>query len=137
MFTRKQICAAGLFISFFLGYLEWGKDSSAFVYEGFIEVVSNSKGLRSNFTHPLIVLPLIGEIIFITGVFNSQLQNKWLITALVLTGLLYVMILLAGVLSLNFKMILSATPYVSFAVGLIAVIRKEKKSKKESTSKAD
>ncbi len=129
MFTRKQVCAAGLFISFFLGYLEWGTDSAAFVYEGFIEVISNSKGLKSNFTHPLIVLPLIGEVIFILGAFNSRLKNKWLIGALVLTGLLYVMILLAGVLSKNLKMILSAAPYILFAIGLVRAILREKKLK--------
>jgi hypothetical protein len=131
MFTRKQICAAGLFISFFLGYLEWGKDSAAFVYEGFIEVISNAKGLKSNFTHPLIILPLIGEIIFILGTFNSRMQNKWLIAALVLTGLLYIMILLAGVLSKNPKMILSAAPYILFAIGLVIAIRKENRLKKK------
>lgn len=135
--AKKQLLTAGLFISFFLGYLEWGKDSAAFVYEGFIEVISNSKGLKSNFTHPLIVLPLIGEFIFILGAFNSRLQNKWLITALVLTGLLYIMILLAGILSMNLKMILSATPYILFAIGLVNEIRKEKKLTKELTRKHD
>lgn len=131
MFTRKQVCAAGLFISFFLGYLEWGTDSAAFVYEGFIEVISNSKGLKSNFTHPLIVLPLIGEIIFILGAFNSRLQNKWLIGALVLTGLLYVMILLAGLLSMKPTIILSTVPYILFAIGLVRAILREKKLKIE------
>jgi ABC-type uncharacterized transport system permease subunit len=74
---------------------------------------------------------LIGEIIFILGTFNSRMQNKWLIAALVLTGLLYIMILLAGVLSKNPKMILSAAPYILFAIGLVIAIRKENRLKKK------
>lgn len=123
---KKQLLAAGLFISFFFGYLEWGTGNTAFVYEGFLEVISNAQRLKSNFTHPLIVLPLIGQIIFLVSSFNKSLKNKWLITALVLTGLLFIMILLAGILSTNFKIIVSALPYLIFAIAMVQTIQKER-----------
>jgi hypothetical protein len=125
--SKKQLLSAGLFISFFFGYLEWGNGNTAFVYEGFLEVISNAKRLESNFTHPLIVLPLIGQIIFLSGTFKKTLKNQWFVAALILTGLLFVMILLAGVLSMNLKIIISCLPYLLFASSMIRTILMERK----------
>lgn len=125
--SKKQLLSAGLFISFFFGYLEWGNGNTAFVYEGFLEVISNAKRLESNFTHPLIVLPLIGQIIFLSGTFKKTLKNQWFVGALILTGLLFVMILLAGVLSMNSKIIISCLPYLLFAISMLRTILMERK----------
>lgn len=122
---KKQLLAAGLFISFFFGYLEWGVDNCAFIYEGFLEVIYNTKGAKSNFTHPLILLPLIGEIIFLFGSISKSLNYKWYVAALIFTGLLYIMIILVGFLSMKVKILFSAIPYLFFAVAMIRALRKE------------
>lgn len=101
-----------LFLFSFAGYLEWGNGQTEFV------LVTEFKVLKSLFTnpsevvHPLTLIPLAGQLILLLSLFLKH-PGKWIIyiggSAI---AILYIIIFTAGVLSLNYKMILSSFPFV-------------------------
>jgi hypothetical protein len=111
--NKEKILLAGMFISFFICFLEWG-NNSAFIFQAAYIVVTNSGDAADNFRHPLIILPFIGDLCFLIGLFQKHPNKLFPITGIFLNGLLVAFILLAGLLSLNYKIILSTIPFITF-----------------------
>jgi hypothetical protein len=74
--------------------------------------------------HPLILLPLAAQIILIVLLFKKQ---EKILTYLSIggIGLLMIMILVAGMLSKNMKMVISTLPFVLVALITLRDMRKK------------
>jgi len=102
--------------SFFLGYMQWGKGNSAFVYEAAKELFTKQSGTLQSFTHPLIFTALAGLCILLWTAAGGKTHRYLLLAGILLPGCLIAFILLAGLLSLNGKMLLSVLPYTLLAL---------------------
>lgn len=101
-----------LIISSFIGYMEWGKDKSMFVIQGEIEIFFKFFTNPMSVLHPLILLPLFGQIILcITLVQKKPKQVHSLIGFGCITLLMY-LLLFIGLMSLNGMVIISTLPFV-------------------------
>lgn len=122
MTTGKKIIL-GLFLSSFIGYLEWGKQS-AFLGKVEYDLLFQSPKSADTFLHPFVLFPLVGQLLLLFSFFSSK-PKLWLIIAAA-TGiaLLFLLVFLVGLLSLNFKILLSVIPFLGFYIYLIVKRKK-------------
>lgn len=113
----------GLFLSSFIGYLEWGKMSS---YIGEIEyglLLQINDSLEA-FLHPFILMPLLGQLCLLILLLIRKPKFSWVVIVSIGIVLLFLLILLAGLLSRNLKMIFSTLPYLGL-YGFLLLKRKK------------
>jgi hypothetical protein len=113
----------GLFLSSFIGYLEWGKESE---YIGQVEydLLFKISDSPEAVLHPFILLPLLGQIILLLSLLVPK-PKFWLVF-IASTGiaLLYLMLLFIGLLDWNPQITLFSLPFVVF-YGLLITRRKK------------
>jgi heme A synthase len=102
----------GLLLSFLICYLEWGQDMSGFLFQMEYDLFADASNSISSFLHPLILLPFIGQVVLLVSMFLRKPHRKLTLVVIAFLGVLVFMVLLVGVLSLNFKIIISAFPFV-------------------------
>lgn len=122
MLLLKKIIL-GLFICSFIGYLEWGNQKTIL---GIIEyqLLFEKSFAQETFLHPFVIIPLMGQIALLFMFFAEHPRFWSVLLAASGVGLLFLMLLLVGIISTNFKIIISTLPYLSF---LIYFILKRKK----------
>ncbi|MFN0215390.1 MAG: hypothetical protein ACKVT2_14125 [Saprospiraceae bacterium] len=111
----KKIALSLTILSFFFCYLEWGSNQSSFIYEVAYQVLFQADSYQSNFSHPLILLPFVGLLILLVLLFQKSPQRRWVITGLLLPGILVLFILLVGILAGNIKITASTVPFLASA----------------------
>lgn len=119
---QARLINAALLLSSLICYLEWGGGNSGFLFQ--TEYVVFAKRNSDAFMHPLVLIPLIGQILLIVSILKKQPSRRLTLTGLSLIGLLVLMILIAGVLSLNLKIVASTVPFIFVAVVFIRKYRK-------------
>ncbi|MGB4849182.1 MAG: hypothetical protein WBP41_14760 [Saprospiraceae bacterium] len=117
----------GLLLSFLIGYLEWGHDNSSFVFQVEYLVFFQKDHSTDTFAHPLIIIPFVGQLLILFTIFQRKPSRRLTWIGLILLSILVLVILLVGLLSLNYKIILSTLPFILFSI-LFIVKRKEIKA---------
>ena len=106
----------GLLLAFSICYMEWGGGNSAFVFQAEYELFRTADKLLSSLTHPLILAGLIGQVLLLYSIF-SKTPNRLLNTiGILILSPVVLLVLLAGALSLNWKVIAAALPFVILSV---------------------
>lgn len=111
----KKIALICTVISFFFCYLEWGGGQSAFLYEVAFAVFNQQDSAADNFSHPLVLLPFLGILLLIYQLFQPAPSRRWTLLGLALPAVLVLFILLVGVLSQNWKIIVFTLPFLASA----------------------
>ncbi len=109
--TNRLFALLCLFSTFII-YFEWGTDQQEFLIEMEGEVLLKSFEQPKSVLHPLIIFPLIGQLLLVYIAIYPQARRILPILALSLFGILVFFVLLAGVSGGNTKMILFALPFV-------------------------
>ena len=109
-----KLFIAGVIVSFLFCYLEWGNDKSGFLFQIQYQIIRDN--LWRSLLHPLVILPFLGQVILLM----TLLQNNP-IKLLVRIGILFesslaLIILIVGLLTLKYRIILSTLPFLFFAV---------------------
>ena len=99
---KPKILNALLIVTSLLGYLEWSGDSHTFLFQAEAEILHKLFTNPSSVVHPFILLPLIGQIL--------------------LLGFMFII----GLISLNYKIIISTISFLVVAVLTIINLRKLK-----------
>lgn len=106
----------GLLLAFSICYLEWGGGNSSFIFQAEYELFSNRDKLLSSLTHPLILAGLIGQILLLYSAFKKEPNRMLNSIGILILSPVVLLALLAGALSLNFKMIAAALPFIILSV---------------------
>ena len=114
-----------LIITSLFGYTEWGENHHAFIFEMEYEVLVNLSSKLTAFTHPLIVIPFIGQLLLIVTLFQKEPNKKLTFIGLGCLSLIIFMFLLVGMLSTNFKIIESTLPFLIVATLTVLNYRKK------------
>lgn len=110
MLTKRTI-NIGLAATFLLCYMEWGKGNHAFVGEVLWKVITDGKNIFANLTHPVILSGLLGLAAVLYGAFANR-PKVWInISGVVFLSLVVCLFLLAGALSLSWRMMGFALPF--------------------------
>ncbi|MBK7854301.1 MAG: hypothetical protein IPJ79_04805 [Bacteroidetes bacterium] len=111
----KILIVVGLLLSPLFCYLEWGSNQSSFLFEVEYNLLFNNKDFAGTFTHPAILVPLLGQLLLLIAVFYKNHSYKIIVVGIVLIALLVLLVLVAGLLSKNIKIVLSTLPFISLA----------------------
>ncbi|MEZ5046829.1 MAG: hypothetical protein R2831_07530 [Chitinophagaceae bacterium] len=117
--TIERLLIIAISTTFFFHYLAWGQDQKAYVYEIVQTLFKKGFSQSESFTHPLILMPLLGIIILAIQLF-VKLPRAILYIGIGLMSVLVAFILLAGILSLQPKMVLPPIFFIALVIVYIA-----------------
>jgi cobalamin biosynthesis protein CobD/CbiB len=121
---KTKLYTLGVIISSLFGYLEWGNDNHAFLYNVEGEVLHKLFSEPGSILHPFVIFPLLGQLILLTTL-TMKNANKWIIfIGISCIGCLLGFMFFVGVISQNLKIMLSVIPFMIFAYLTINIVRK-------------
>lgn len=126
MATQKKLLNCLLLLSFSFGYLEWGSNSSTFIFQAAFQFFSKLPNEPLSLLHPFILIPLTGIILILITFFQASPSRMLTLAGLTGMALLMLFIFFIGLISLNYKIILSALPFLVIAAVIIIGMRKKK-----------
>lgn len=106
------------------GYLQWGKDQHAFLYQVEGDLLSRIFSDPASVMHPLVLLPLAGQLLLLVTLFQKRVSRGLSLAGLACSAILPGFVLLVGLLGMNGKMILSVMPFMLTAAGAILYNKK-------------
>jgi hypothetical protein len=121
---KAKILNALLIISSLFGYLEWGQGQQTFLFQVEADIISKLFSDPQSIIHPFIILPLFGQVLLFLTLFKKIPQRKMTYIGLLALGILLLFIFFIGLMSLNYKIILSTIPFLLFAVLTVKHLRK-------------
>ena len=123
---KSKILNFLLLITSLLGYLEWGRNNHLFLFQAEGEIIFKLFTEPAAVLHPLILLPLTGQVILLITLFQKAPGRTWTYISLGCLGILFVLLLAIGLMGLNYKTTISAVPFLIISV---LAIRHYKKTK--------
>lgn len=108
----KKKLNAGLILTSLLGYLEWGHDRHVFLFRAEWEIIGKLFTQPLSVLHPIILVPLAGQLILFFTLFQKAPGKKTAYTGLTALSLLMLLIAFIGTLQMNWKMIASTIPFL-------------------------
>lgn len=87
-----------------------------FVFQGEYEIFFKKEGFWQTITHPIILAGLIGQLLLLWCAIRKAPNKKLNWLGIIILSPVVLLILLAGALSLNLKMVASALPFVVLTV---------------------
>ena len=114
--TSKKILNFLLIITSLIGYLEWSGDSRAFLFEVEAEILTRAFTDPVSVMHPFIVIPFLGQLLLFITLFQQTPAKVLTYTSIAGLGLLLLFMFVIGVMSGNFKIIVSTIPFLATAV---------------------
>ncbi|GAB1431204.1 hypothetical protein MASR2M18_20390 [Ignavibacteria bacterium] len=121
---KTRILNILLVVTSLFGYLEWGADNCAFLFQTEIEVLYKLFTNPASIIHPFILLPLSGQLLLFITLFQKTPNKLLTYISIVGLGLLLGLMFIVGVISLNYKITLSTIPF--FIVVALTIINNRK-----------
>jgi len=125
MLMKKKILNLLLIVTSLFGYLEWGKNSSLFLLMAEWEILKKIFTDPLSVLHPLVVLPLIGQILLLVTLFQKEPGKKLTYIGFASIAILFLLMLFIGVIDFNIKILASTLPFLSIGVYTIFEHRKK------------
>ena len=116
---KSKILNSLLIITSLLGYLEWSGNSHTFLFQAEGEILSKLFTDPISTLHPFTLVPLIGQIILIVTLIQKTPSKILTYISIGSLGILLAFMFVIGIVSLNFKIVLSTIPFI--AVSIIAI----------------
>lgn len=123
---KSKIINLSLILTSLLGYLEWGKDNSMFLFQGEIDVISKLFTDPTSVIHPFTLLPLIGQLLLVVTLFQKKPSRILTFLGMGGIGILLLLMLAIGIMGPNFKIIISTLPFLVTGVLAIRHYRRNK-----------
>lgn len=100
-----------IILTSWLGYLEWGHSQSAFLIEVEWLLLSGQSTSASDFAHPIIFLPLTGQVLVLIALFQKIPSRRLTTLGLALIAVLLLLVSVVGLMSLNLRIFGSTLPF--------------------------
>lgn len=123
---KQKLLNLGVIVTSLMGYLAWGKDNNMFLFQMEAEIVEKLSSSPGSVLHPLIVLPLFGQLLLVITLFQAR-PGKWLTYAgIACLGLLLGFMFIIGIIGFQYKILLSTLPFLIVAFFAMRNLRNEK-----------
>lgn len=116
---KSKILNFLLIITSLLGYLEWSGKNHIFLFKAEVEIFSKLLTNPISVLHPFTILPLVGQILLLITLFQKTPNRTLTFISIATLGLLLGFMFIVGLLSMNFKIIVSTIPYI--VVSILAI----------------
>jgi hypothetical protein len=113
---KSKILNFLLIITSLFGYLEWSGANHIFLLQGEIEIISKVFTDTASVIHPFIILPFAAQVILVITLFQKQPGKLLTYIRIGSLGLLLGFMFVIGLMSLNYKIIISTIPFITVAV---------------------
>lgn len=113
---KSKILNFLLLITSLLGYLEWGGNNHIFLFKAEAEFFLKLFADPISVIHPFTILPLVGQILLLITLFQKTPNKTLSFISILGLGLLLGFIFIIGLMSLNFKVIISTIPFIVVSV---------------------
>ena len=100
-----------LVFSSLFGFLRWGGGNTMFLFEAEALIFSKVLVNPEEVIHPLIVLPVVGQILLIITVFQKAPNRILTIIGIILLSLLLGLILVIGLIEMDWRIVGSVLPF--------------------------
>lgn len=126
---KSKLFNITLILTSFIGYLEWGGNNKMFLIQGEIEILSKFVKDPTSMVHPFILLPLLGQLLLLFTLF--QKKTSTVITYIGMGGIAVLLLFMffIGLISLNYKTLISTVPFLITAVLTLKNYHKKKNGK--------
>ena len=121
---KGKILNSLLIITSLLGYLEWSGNSHSFLFQAEGEILSKLFTDPISILHPFTILPLIGQIILLVTLFQKTPSKTLTYISIGSLGLLLGFMFVLGLMSLNYKIVISTIPFIVISIIVIRHYRK-------------
>ena len=105
-----------IIITSLFGYLEWSGNNHSFLFQAEAEVISRLFTDPLSVAHPFTILPLLGQLILIGTVFQKSPSKTLTFMSIGCLGILIGFMFVVGLISLNYRIIISTIPFLSASV---------------------
>lgn len=122
---KKKVLNGCLILTSLLGYLEWGVDNRMFLFQAEIEVLTKLFKDPLSAAHPFTLLPLFGQLILLFTLFQKIPGRLLTFIGIGCLSVLLLFMFLIGVISFNYKILLSTVPFIITAILTMIEIRKK------------
>ncbi len=122
---KKKVLNACLILTSLMGFLEWGGDNKMFLFQGEFEVLANLYQDPLAAAHPFTLLPLFGQLILLFTLFQKTPGKILTLVGLGCLSVLLVFMFLIGLISLNYKILLSTLPFLVMGILVIMELRRK------------
>ncbi len=129
--TKSKILNLCLVFTSLLGYLEWGTDSKAFLYQIEIKVLSDLFNDPGSLLHPLVLLPLLGQVLLLITLFQKKPNRLLTFLGIGGIGVLLLFVFAISVMNLNLKTLVSTLPFLGLGIYTVWYHRKGHVGSKE------
>ena len=113
---KSKILNFLLIITSLFGYLEWSGNSHMFLFQAEGEILSKLFTHPTSVIHPFTVLPMIGQIILLITLFQKKPNKTLTYISIGSLGILLVFMFVIGLLSFNYKIIISTIPFIVISI---------------------
>lgn len=108
-----------LVLASLIGYLEWGKENSSFLFQVEAVLISTLFTDPTSVIHPFTLLPLAGQALLIFTLFQNKPSKTLTFVGMAGIGILLVFMFVIGIVSLNYTVFLSTIPFL--AIGFLTI----------------
>lgn len=121
---KSKLLNVLLIITSFIGYLEWSGNNHTFLFQGEAEIIHKLFTNPTSVIHPLILFPLIGQILLFITLFQKTPSKVLIYLSIIGLGLLFGFMFIIGLMSVNLKIIISTIPFLTVAILTIKNLKK-------------
>lgn len=123
---NKKLLNAALILTSLVGYLEWGQDNSILLFQAEYDILLKLFIDPKSVLHPFTLLPLFGQILLAITLFQKEPGKKLTFFGIGGIGILFLLMFAIGIMSTNFKILVSTLPFLSVAFVTLRVhLKKE------------
>jgi hypothetical protein len=108
-----------LVLSSLIGYLEWSGNNHLFIVEAEREIILKLFTDPNSIIHPLIILPIGGQILLLLTLFQKKPNKIMTYISIAMLGCLLYLMLFIGIISLNYKIIISTLPFLFISIAIV------------------
>ncbi len=123
---KSKILNSLLIITSLLGYLEWSGNSHSFLFQAEGEIILKLFADPISVLHPFTLLPMTGQVILIITLFQKNPSKLLTYISIGGLGILLAFMFVIGIMTLNFKIIISTIPFIVVSALTIRHYRKIK-----------
>lgn len=124
---KAKILNALLIVTSLLGYLEWGGGNNILLFQGEADIILKLFTNPKSVAHPFILMPLLGQLLLLLTIFQKTPNRILTFIGIGSLGLLLGFMFIIGIISMNFKILLSTIPFLITAIYTVFYLRKNKK----------
>jgi len=116
-----------LILTSLIDFLEWGKDQKQFLFQLEGEIINKFFSDPISVLHPFTLLPFFGQIMLLITLFQSVPSRIMTYIGITCLGLLLGFMFVIGLISLDFKILISTIPFLVTSFMTIKQLRSNRK----------